>query len=59
MSLTSYQNASISALSVLYAAVDANARSGGYYGPENDTKGYPMEARPNDAVFNETDAKRL
>ena len=59
MSLTSYQSASMAALPVLYAAVDSKAKSGGYYGPEHDTKGYPIEVQAGEAAHNETDAKRL
>jgi NAD(P)-dependent dehydrogenase (short-subunit alcohol dehydrogenase family) len=54
-----YQSAALSALSPLYAAVDVQAKGGGYYGPEKDTRGYPVEVRAGDAAYNETDAKRL
>ena len=59
MSLTSYQSAAMGALPLLYAGADPNAKSGGYYGPEHDTKGYPVEVQAGDAAYNETDAKRL
>ena len=58
-SLISYQRASLTALPVLYAAVDPNAKSGSYYGPEHDTKGYPVEVQASEAAYNETDAERL
>lgn len=59
MSLTSYQSASMGALPLLYAATDLNIKPGGYYGPEHDTKGYPVEVRAGDAAYDETDAKKL
>lgn len=59
MSRVSYQSASMGALPLLYAAVGPNVRSGGYYGPENDTKGYPVEVRAGDAAYDESDAKKL
>jgi NAD(P)-dependent dehydrogenase (short-subunit alcohol dehydrogenase family) len=59
MSLTSYQSASMGALPLLYAATDPKVKPGGYYGPEHDTKGYPVEVRAGDAAYNETDAKKL
>ncbi len=59
MSLTSYQSASIAALPLLYAGTDPNVKSGGYYGPEHDTKGYPVEVQAGNSAYNETDAKRL
>jgi len=58
MSLT-YQNASMASLPLLYAAVDSTAKSGGYYGPDHDTKGYPVEAQAGEVAYNEADAKRL
>lgn len=58
-SLISYQSASMAALPLLYAAVDSKVKPGGYYGPEHDTKGYPVAVRAGDAAYNETDAKRL
>jgi NAD(P)-dependent dehydrogenase (short-subunit alcohol dehydrogenase family) len=59
MSATSYQSAPMAALPLLYGAVDPNAMSGRYYGPDHDTKGYPVEVRAGDVAYNETDAKRL
>lgn len=59
MSITSYQSASMGALPLLYAAVDSKVKPGGYYGPEHDTKGYPVEVRAGDPAYNETDAKKL
>ncbi len=53
------QSPAMAALPPLYAAVDRNAKPGGYYGPEHDTKGYPMEARASEAAYDEADAKRL
>jgi len=53
------QSAAMGALSQLYAAVDVNAKPGSYYGPERDTRGYPVEGRASDAAYNEVDAKRL
>jgi len=53
------QNASMGALSVLYAAVDPNVNPGGYYGPEHDKKGYPTELRAAEVAYDETNAKRL
>jgi NAD(P)-dependent dehydrogenase (short-subunit alcohol dehydrogenase family) len=59
MSAITYQSAQMGALPVLYAGTDPNAKAGGYYGPENDTKGFPVEVRAGDVAYNETDAKRL
>lgn len=59
ISATTYQSAAMGALPLLYAATDPNAKAGGYYGPEKDTKGFPVEVRAGDAAYNETDAKRL
>lgn len=59
MSAATYQSAAMGALPLLYAAVDQNVKSGGYYGPENDTKGYPVEVKASDSAYNEADAKRL
>ena len=59
MSATGYQSASMAALPLLYAGTDPNVKSGGYYGPEHDTKGYPVEAQASEAAYNETDGKRL
>ncbi|HKJ37348.1 MAG TPA: oxidoreductase, partial [Anaerolineales bacterium] len=42
MSITSYQSAEMGALPLLYAGTDPNIKPGGYYGPENDTKGFPV-----------------
>jgi NAD(P)-dependent dehydrogenase (short-subunit alcohol dehydrogenase family) len=59
MSAATYQSAAMGALPLLYAAVDQNVKSGGYYGPENDRKGYPVEVKASDSAYNEADAKRL
>ena len=59
MSSLAYQSAEMGALSVLYAALSEDAKNGGYYGPENDQKGYPMETTPADSALNEADAARL
>lgn len=59
MSRISYQSASMGALPLLYAAADANVRPGGYYGPEHDTKGYPVEVQAGEVAYNELNAKRL
>ena len=59
MSLLSYQSASMGALPLLYAASDPKVKPGGYYGPEHDQKGYPVELRAGAAAYDETDAKRL
>jgi NAD(P)-dependent dehydrogenase (short-subunit alcohol dehydrogenase family) len=59
MSRLSYQSASMGALPLLYAATDPSAKPGGYYGPEHDQKGYPVELRAGAAAYDETDAKRL
>lgn len=53
------QSASMGALPVLYAAVDSKVQSGGYYGPEHDKKGYPVEVQASEVAYNEADAKRL
>jgi NAD(P)-dependent dehydrogenase (short-subunit alcohol dehydrogenase family) len=59
MSAASYQSAAMGALPILYAAVNSNVRPGGYYGPENDTKGFPTEILASDYAYNDPDAKRL
>ena len=59
MTLTSYQSAEMGALPILRAATDADVKSGSYYGPENDTKGYPVEVNASDHAYNEDDAKML
>lgn len=59
MSATSYQSAAMGALPPLYAGTDPNVKTGSYYGPENDTKGFPVEVQASDSAHNETDAKRL
>jgi len=53
------QSAAMGALPQLYAAVDLNAKPSSYYGPERDTRGYPVEVRASDAAYDEADAKRL
>lgn len=55
----SYQSASMGALPALYAAIDEDAKNGGFYGPVNDKKGYPAEIRASDAAYDEDDARRL
>ena len=59
MSRVSYQSAAIGALPVLYASVDPNVRAGGYYGPDKDAKGYPVEVRAGDLAYDESSAIRL
>ena len=59
MSLTSYQSAEMGALPILRAATDADVKSGSYYGPENDTKGYPVEVKASDHAYDEAEAKKL
>lgn len=59
MSIASYQSASMAALPLLYAGTDPGVKSGGYYGPEHDTKGYPVEVRASDSAYNETNGQRL
>ena len=59
MSITSYQSAQMGALPILRAATDAEVKPGGYYGPEKDTKGFPVEVQASDSAYNEADAKRL
>ncbi len=54
-----FQSAALGALSQLYAAVDAGAKNGGYYGPEHDQKGYPVETQASDSAYDEAEAKRL
>ncbi|HEX5501299.1 MAG TPA: oxidoreductase [Thermomicrobiales bacterium] len=53
------QRAAMGALPLLYAATDARAQGGGYYGPERDTRGYPVATRASDAARDEVDAGRL
>lgn len=59
MSVLTYQSAEMAALSILYAAVDGNVRPGGYYGPEDDKKGYPVEVQAGEVAYDEGDARRL
>jgi len=59
MSITSYQSAEMGALPILRAATDAEVKSGSYYGPEKDKKGFPVEVQASDSAYNEIDAKRL
>ena len=59
MSRLSYQSTEMGALSLLYAAVSPEVKPGGYYGPEGDTKGYPVEVQAGDAAYDEAEAKRL
>jgi NAD(P)-dependent dehydrogenase (short-subunit alcohol dehydrogenase family) len=53
------QSAAMGALPQLYAAVDVHAKPSSYYGPERDTRGYPVEVRASDSAYDEADAKRL
>ena len=59
MSAITYQSAEMGALPILRAATDAKVKSGSYYGPENDTKGFPVEVKASDSAYNESDAKKL
>jgi len=59
MSATTYQSAEMGALPILRAATDAEVKSGSYYGPENDAKGYPVEVKASASAYNEADAKKL
>jgi NAD(P)-dependent dehydrogenase (short-subunit alcohol dehydrogenase family) len=58
MSLT-YQSVAMGALPLLYAGTNPSVKPGGYYGPENDTKGYPVEVRAAEIAYDEINAKRL
>jgi len=53
------QSPAMAALPLLYAAVDAQAQPGSYYGPEHDTRGYPVAGRAAEAAYSESDAKQL
>jgi protochlorophyllide reductase len=53
------QSASMGALSVLYAAVDSKVNPGGYYGPEHDKKGHPIEVQAGESAYDDADAKKL
>ena len=53
------QPASIGALSPLYALTDPNVQSGGYYGPDQDKKAYPVETKAAKSAYDEEAAKRL
>ncbi|MEZ4518593.1 MAG: oxidoreductase [Chloroflexota bacterium] len=59
MSRLTSQSAEMGALSPLYAATSPDAKPGAYYGPDGDTKGYPVETRASDAAYDEADAQRL
>ena len=59
MTITSYQSAEMGARPLLRSATDTDVKSGSYYGPENDTKGYPVEVKASDHTYDEADAKRL
>ena len=59
MSLISYQSAEMGALPLIYAATASNVKPGGYYGPENDTKGYPVEVQADEVAHDESEAKKL
>ena len=53
------QSPAMAALPLLYAAVDAHVQPGSYYGPDHDTRGYPVVGRAAEAAYSESDAKRL
>lgn len=53
------QSAEMGALPQLYAATSPEVKPGAYYGPNEDTKGYPEETRASDAAYDVSDAKRL
>lgn len=59
LSALTYQSSKMAALAPLFAATAPEAKNGGYYGPENDTKGYPVEVSAADHAYDETDAKRI
>lgn len=59
MSSLTYQSAEMGSFSILFAAVDKTVKNGGYYGPENDSKGYPVETQPADNALNTDDAQKL
>ncbi|HEY5729035.1 MAG TPA: hypothetical protein VIS72_03230 [Anaerolineales bacterium] len=59
MNAATYQSAEMGALPILRAATEADVKSGSYYGPENDQKGYPVEVKASDHAYDEADAKRL
>jgi NAD(P)-dependent dehydrogenase (short-subunit alcohol dehydrogenase family) len=59
MAAISYQSAEMGALPSLFAVVDPAAKNGGYYGPDNDSKGFPVETQLADAALSEPDAERL
>ena len=59
MSSLTYQSAEMGSLSVLYAAVSEGVKNGSYYGPKNDSKGYPVETQPADNALNTDDAQKL
>lgn len=59
MSAFSYQSAEMAALPPLFAATAPEAKNGGYYGPQHDTKGYPVEVRAADRAYAETNAQKL
>lgn len=55
------QRAEMGALNQLYAAVDPNAQSGKFYGPDGfmENRGYPTEVQPIKSAKSEETAKRL
>lgn len=59
LSTLTYQSSEMAALAPLFAATAPEAKNGGYYGPENDTKGYPVEVRAADHAYDETSAQKL
>lgn len=59
MSNAFYQSPAMGALPSLRAALDVDAKSGSYYGPEQDKNGYPVEVQASDAAYDQADANRL
>jgi hypothetical protein len=59
MSRVVSQSPAMAALPLLYGAVDAQVQSTSDYGPNHDTKGYPVVGRAAEAAYNQVDAKRL
>lgn len=59
ISRLAYQSTEMGVLPLLYAAAAPDVKQGGYYGPEGDTKGYPVEIRAGDAAYDEEAARRL
>ncbi len=59
LSRFTYQSPEMGALPLLYAAASPDVKTGGYYGPEADTKGYPVEVRAGEVAYDEDSARRL